>query len=164
MHKAMLLITVFILSGTLWAADPIIGTWKLNTEKSKFSPMRRSLTAKQTPPKERTEVYREVDGDLIEFVTTTTWQDGSSRSSKYTLPRQGGIIEKHLPNPFPDGMLWIETLIKSGNWYETIIAGGKQIAVRHKVISDDGKMMRQILRGVDSEGKPFEELEVYNRQ
>jgi hypothetical protein len=36
MRKAMLLLAVFGLAGSLWAADPIIGTWKLNIAKSKF--------------------------------------------------------------------------------------------------------------------------------
>lgn len=35
---------------------------------------------------------------------------------------------------------------------------------RHKVISKDGKILRQTLRGVDDDGKPFEVLLVFNRQ
>ena len=36
MRKAMLLLAVFGLMGTLWAADPSLGTWKLNLAKSKI--------------------------------------------------------------------------------------------------------------------------------
>jgi hypothetical protein len=31
MRKAMLLLVVLGLAGSLWAADPLIGTWKLAT-------------------------------------------------------------------------------------------------------------------------------------
>ena len=66
MRKAMLLLAILGLTGSLWAADPIIGTWKLNISKSKFSPI--VLAMKNQPsPKEETEVYREVDTDWIEF-------------------------------------------------------------------------------------------------
>jgi hypothetical protein len=37
MRKAMLWIVVFGLVGTLWAADPFIGTWKRNVAKSTAS-------------------------------------------------------------------------------------------------------------------------------
>ena len=35
MRKALFLFVVFGLAGSLWAADPFIGTWKLNVAKSK---------------------------------------------------------------------------------------------------------------------------------
>ena len=38
MRKAMLLLAVFGLVGSLWAADPFVGTWKLNVAKSKYNP------------------------------------------------------------------------------------------------------------------------------
>ena len=44
-----LLIIILSLPNTLWAADPIIGTWRLNIEKSKL----------QTTPKEQTDAARD---------------------------------------------------------------------------------------------------------
>ena len=38
MRKGMLLLAVFGMVGLLWAADPFVGTWKLNVAKSKFDP------------------------------------------------------------------------------------------------------------------------------
>jgi hypothetical protein len=41
---------------------------------------------------------------------------------------------------------------------------GKQIATMHKVVSKDGKTLRITIKGIDPQGKPFEELRVYDRQ
>jgi hypothetical protein len=41
---------------------------------------------------------------------------------------------------------------------------GKQTLTIHKIISEDGKTMRQTVTSVDSKGKPFEELRVFERQ
>jgi len=54
MRKAILFLTVFASSGSLWAADPIIGTWKLSIEKSQHLPSQLASI------KEQTEVYREL--------------------------------------------------------------------------------------------------------
>jgi len=37
MRKTMLFLAVLGLAGSLWAADPFVGTWKLNLAKSKAS-------------------------------------------------------------------------------------------------------------------------------
>ena len=64
MRRTMLLLGIFGLAGSLWAADPIIGTWKLNIEKSKFSSAKHPMLD-LTDPKEQTEVYRELDSGRI---------------------------------------------------------------------------------------------------
>ena len=54
MRMALLFFAVLGLAGSLWAADPIIGTWKLNVEESTFNEYR------QEPSEEIIEVYREI--------------------------------------------------------------------------------------------------------
>jgi hypothetical protein len=71
-------------------SDPILGTWKLNVAKSKFSPVVQA-GFKIAPIKERTETYREVDGSRIERTETTTRTDGSVSGSKVIWPMQGGL-------------------------------------------------------------------------
>ena len=59
------------------AVDPVIGSWKLNIAQSKFSP--RLLAAQRlAAPKERTEVYREIEAHRIELTSTEIRIDGSS--------------------------------------------------------------------------------------
>jgi hypothetical protein len=155
MRKAMLLLAVFALVGTLWAADPIIGTWKLNIAKSKFSPILQAMM-KQPSPIEKTEVYREVNTDLIEL------SDGSPTSDRWTWPHQGGIINRQ--PPLSEEMSYVETLIELGHWYVTVLQNGKQVILIHKTFSKDGRTMRQTLTGTDPQGKPFEQILVFDRQ
>jgi hypothetical protein len=41
---------------------------------------------------------------------------------------------------------------------------GKQVVTMHKVISEDGKTMRQTIKGVDSQGREGEQTQVLHRQ
>jgi hypothetical protein len=143
MRKAMLLLAVFGLVGTLWAADPSVGTWKLNVAKSKFSPAYLALS-KSTAPKEETLVFREV-GDQIELTVTGTRTDGSTISSKSTRPRQGGDIKYQQGGP--EGISSVLTVLDPGNWYATSLQDGKQIQMGHGVISKDGKTITVTYKG-----------------
>jgi hypothetical protein len=40
MRKAMLCLAAFAVAGSLWAADPFVGTWELNVAKSQASDRR----------------------------------------------------------------------------------------------------------------------------
>jgi hypothetical protein len=143
------------------AADPIIGTWKLNIAKSKFSSIYYS-SRKRTVPKEKVEAYREIEGDQLELAGKEIGTDGSSSSGISTWARQGGIT-KHQP-PEPAEMSVFETLIAPGDWIVTSLQNGKQIRVMHKVISKDGKQMTQTITGTDAQGKPFVQVQVFDRQ
>ena len=113
-------------------------------------------------PREFTESYQEIDGDLIELSTEWINTDGSSNPEKFTFPAQGGM-NKFL-TPVDEGRLEIETLISFGEWYMTGMQEGKQIITRHKVISEGGKRMRQTIRHTDSQGNTTEELFIFDRQ
>lgn len=163
MRKLVFLLVIFSLPSTLWAADPIIGTWKLNLAESSISKELAAM-AEQAPYKERTEVYREVNDGLIEFTVLGSRTDGSSISGKWTWPRQGGIAERQSPAPLPKEESCVQTLLEPGVWYITFLQNGIQDGVFHKVISKDGKIMRQILRVMDPKGKLIEEILVFNKQ
>ncbi len=155
MRKAILLLTVFALTGSLWAADPTVGKWKLNIEKSKFSPT-------EPAPKESTMMIRELDANQYEIVITGTRTDGSKISMKFTHPQQGGI-EKDL-RPHPEDEMYVVTMIGTGEFIETGLRKGKQFIVYHSVVSKDGKEMRIKVIGTDAKGKPYEGLEVWEKQ
>ena len=91
MRKAMLFLTVFALAGSLWAADPLIGTWKLNAAKSKARPG-------ASLPKEQTDVCRELDTNQIECVTKSINADGSAGTLTITFPSQGGMVKLQPPS------------------------------------------------------------------
>jgi hypothetical protein len=156
MRKAMLLLAVFGLVGSLWAADPMLGTWKLNIAQSTFTPT-------QPAPKEETAVYRATGNDQYEIVVTRVGADGSANSYKGTFPAVGGVLTMEQPAP-PKGMSVIITIVRPGESYTTYTQDGKQVRLTHSVVSKDGKTLRNTSKGVDDKGKPYETIRVLDRQ
>ena len=142
--------------------DPIIGVWKLNIAKSKFSPVLLNIL-NETIPKEKTEIYEEA-GDEIVLTATATMADGKLISGKYAWPRNGGVAKAQEDVASFTGVTIIETVIAPGEWYATFLKDGKQFIVIHKAISEDSKTMSLRYRGIDARGNPFEQIDVYERQ
>lgn len=143
-------------------SDPIIGTWKLNVSQSRFSPI--LLTAlNETVPKEKTEIYQELD-DRIVMTVSATLTGREPISAKYSWPRQGGIARILENVPSMEGISIIETLIAPGEWYVTFLKDGKQLLAVHKVVSKDGKTMNLTYIGADAQGNRFDQIDIYNRQ
>ena len=152
-----LVIFTLALATVVMAADPSVGTWKLNLTLSKIPPSPKG----QADPKEETLVVREL-GDQIETTVTGIRTDGSAISEKYTYAKQGGVIKRQ--PALPEGFSAIETLVDLGNWYLVILQNGNQVEVFHEVVSKDGKSLRETIKGTDAEGKPIEGLEVWEIQ
>ena len=161
MRKALLLLAVFGLIGSVWAADPMVGTWKLNVAKSKFSPAYLAFQ-KIVAPKEQSNVVREV-GDQLEVTVTGIRTDGSPISDKGAFPRQGGMLQAQSPS-LPKGTSIVVTVIGPGHWYFTVLQNDKQVEVVHHVMSKDGKTVTDTITGTDAQGKPFETVEFFEKQ
>ena len=155
MRKIFFILIILAFPGYLWASDPIIGTWKTNLEKSSFPVDQQGI-------KEDTNTYREIDGDLIELSIKTINPDGSLYTALWTWPKQGGYA-KVLSRTLEEGIVYVQTLIEPGHWCVNIMKDGKQIARYHKVVSKDGKTMRQTLTG-SKDGKSIYIMKVLERQ
>jgi len=155
MRKAMLLAAVFGLIGSLWAADPSVGTWKLNIAKSKFAP------GEKVTPKEGTIAVRELAGGEFELTFSETMTDGSKIQEKGTWPRIGGVLKSQPASA--DGTA-IVTMIGPGEWYCTSLQNGKQTEVLHSAISKDGKTMQIKMKGTDAQGKSTESVSTWDKQ
>jgi len=142
--------------------DPRIGTWKLNVAKSKFSPVF-SAIMKQTAPKEMVEVIRELGADEYELTITGAQTDGRPIAIKTTSPRQGGAV-KVQQGDLPGGMTMVSTRIDSNNSYLTFMLNGKQIFVGQSIVSKNGKSMTTTIKGTGPQGKPFEQVGVFDKQ
>jgi hypothetical protein len=152
----MLFLSVFALAGSLLAADPAVGTWKLNVARSRVAPSTQAAT------KEETMVIRDL-GDKTENTTTGIRTDGSRLSGKWLAPKQGGMLTDQQP-AVPKGDVVVFTVIDDFTAYFTTLQNGKQVAVNHCVISKDGKAMNCTTKGTDAKGKPYEEVVVYDKQ
>jgi hypothetical protein len=51
-----------------------------------------------------------------------------------------------------------------GNWFFTTLQNGKQVRVTNTIISEDGKIARETTKGVDARGKPYEQIQIFDRQ
>jgi hypothetical protein len=114
---------------------------------------------KTGPPKEQIESYRHVDGNRIEMAQTRVSTDGSSNTYTLSWPVQGGTVLGET-----GGTVMVETVIAPGDWVVTTLQDGKQLRTLHKVISRDGKTMTHTSRGTDPQGRPFENVTVFDRQ
>jgi hypothetical protein len=159
MRKAFMLLAVLGVTSSLWAADPIIGTWKLNVEKSNYSPILEEMR-NMSPANELTSVCRENDEAQIECIDTGVRVDGSLISRKILWPVQGGVAT----GSWAEGMSYIETYIEPGIWYVTVMRNSIQVSLMKKEISKDGKTMLITITGTDPQGRSFEQKEVFDRQ
>src|SRR5215469_5647053 len=87
MRYSKLVLVLLAFAGALIAADPFVGTWKLNAARSTYKT--------GMPPKEQTVTFSEEGSDL-DVVVKGTSSDGQTISTHFTVPTAGGsgkIIE-----------------------------------------------------------------------
>lgn len=160
----LFIITIF-LPGTSLASDPIVGTWKLNLEKSdkELSP-RLEEEFKHNPLKEQFQIYRESEGGLLELTVSNTFMDGSTMSSKWEYSGIGGKVNRILPEPLPENLSYVYTKLHPGEWILTVMRDGIQFHVMHKIVSKDGNTMGVTRFDTDPQGNIFKFREVLDRQ
>jgi hypothetical protein len=82
--KRLFVVCLFLSFGlavSAWGADPFVGTWKVNTEKSKAS-------TGQPGAKEEVVKIEEQGGNLLVTIKGTS-AAGKAYSDQYTVPRKG---------------------------------------------------------------------------
>ena len=93
MRKILYSVVMLALATPLFASDPFVGTWKLDSAKTKYTT--------GTPPRELTAVIEEQGANLVVTATGTS-ADGSPLSVKYTVPVAGGAGKSHYLTIFLD--------------------------------------------------------------
>jgi hypothetical protein len=147
----MFAFALFAVAGTLYAADPFEGTWKLNPSKTKF-------TQGAAPKEETVVIARQGDDYLI----TLTGIDVSGKpiSAKYSTPMNGGE-GKILDGPY-DAVS--SKHIDSNTREVTYMKGGKVVRSTHGVIAKDGKSLRVTVKATDADGKPIAGTLTFDKQ
>ena len=134
------------------AADPLVGTWKLNVAKSTYSPgpAPKSLTAKIEAAGKGEKVTADgVRGDdtPIQVVYTAQYDGkdhpitGSPTADTVSLKRLDAITTER-----------------------TDKKGGKVVQTLTRKLSSDGKTMTVTIKGTDAEGRPINNLAVLEKQ
>jgi hypothetical protein len=135
-----------------FAADNSLGTWKLNMEKSKFTPSApvKSLTA-----------TREASDDGVKVTTTGERADGTPINGSYTAKYDG---KECSVTGAPYDSIAVKQV--NENTFTTVQknSGTKYSTTARAVISKDGKTMTVTVRGTGTDGVRIRYTMVYDKQ
>ena len=149
------LIVLAVASIVAFAADNSLGTWKLNIEKSTYTPA--------PMPFKSVTIVREAFADGVRVTTTVGRADGSQINFTYNE------IHDDEEHPVPGAGSPFDTISTNQIDANTFtdkrrkIGGSFESAVR-TVISLDGKTMTTTAKGINAEGKPFSDTLVFDKQ
>jgi hypothetical protein len=153
MMKRAMLTCVLVLAGfgLCFAADPNVGTWKLNEAKSKLNP---------AAGKNTTVVYAAA-GDSTKVTVDGVDKDGKPTHNEWTGKYDG----KDYPvtgDPTQDMRAY--TQVDANTLSLTVKKDGKVILTGKIVLAADGKSRTVTLTSTDAAGKKVESSAVYDKQ
>ena len=135
-----------------FAADNSLGTWKLNMEKSKFTP--------SAPVKSLTSTREASDGG-VKVTTTGEQANGTPINASYTAKYDG----KDYPvTGAPYDTIAITQVNASTFTAKLKNTGTKYSTTARSVISKNGKTMTTTTKGTGTEGTPISYTMVYDKQ
>ena len=140
------------LTVAMWAADPWLGTWKVNVAKSKFSP--------GPPPKSRIQTV-EVVGDQIRSTTESVAADGQTSKSVW--------IGKYDGKPYPVEAAtsgYTAAIKRMGTNIQemTVTLNGKPASTSRSTLSKNGKTINRVVKGVSTKGEKVHNVTVWEKQ
>ena len=150
-YLSFIVLATVLFAGPAFAADPIVGTWKLNVAKSKFS-SGTELTA-------GSRVYSEADG-LYTLDQKLTGADGKERSG-HAQYRDGKDVKQAAGGPADTTHA---TKIDANTWDFDLKKDGKVVGHVHRVVSADGKTLTVHNTGAKLSGATGDETLVFERQ
>src|SRR4051812_3980765 len=151
MRSIKLLLMLTGLAALLMAADPFVGTWKMNPGKTKFK--------RGAPPKEQTVTISESGSDMAVKVEGIA-SDGSKIATQYTVPSAGGAGK--IESPVWDGIT--AKRINPSEREMSYLKGGKTVYTTHSKLSADGKSLTVASKGLNVLGKEVEGDVVYDKK
>ena len=143
------------MAAVTFASDNTVGTWKINTARSKPS---------RVPPMTSLTVVREATAGGSKTIATGERGDGTKINSSFTLKYEG----KEVPVTDPGSSLWDTVSVRQVN-ANTLVEtrtkkGGRYHATVRKVVSNGGKTMTLTTQGTGADGNPFTAVAVFDRK
>jgi hypothetical protein len=146
----MLVVFCYLAGGVCFAADPHMGTWRLNEAKSKIT----SGTTKFTSV-----TFKDMFGNI------KVANDGIDANCKPIHVEWSGKFDgKDYPvtgDPNVDTRSY--TKVNDRTLHVTVKKNGKVTATAHTVVSADGKSRTATVTGTTPKGKKFKNVAVYNK-
>jgi len=155
MRGTLCAVALGVFSIALLAADnPFLGTWKLDSAKSKFSP--------GTQPKDITVTF-ESDGDQVKRHVTGVDADGEKIDMSATIPWDGKPHRLEGPPGTQPVMVSVKR-VNERTLDVTVRREQKVLATSHVIASVDGKTVTVRSKGEDPKGRKMDNVEVYVKQ
>ncbi len=159
MKRVFMLIAVAVLAvaggSSLYAqGNPLVGTWKLNTAKSKFDP--------GPAPKSMTRTVV-AQGDGVKYSFEGVGADGKPVSYGFSVNFDGK--DNPIMGSMPAGADTISAKRKDNNSFEaTLKKGGKVIGTSKVTVSKDGTVTTVETHGTNAAGVKAHDVQVYEKQ
>ena len=137
-----LVVGILAVSVALWAADPILGTWKLNLGKSEYGA--------RPAPKSSTVRFAAQEGGMIKYTADSI--DGKSQSTH--MEWSAKLDGKEYPvtgSPLSDTVVGKRINTRTIEW--TVKKEHKIVVTGKSVISRDGKTLTTVWSGTDEKGQ-----------
>lgn len=151
MRYAKLVFMLLAPAVALMAADPFVGTWKLNPAESKF---------KAGAPYQEATITISESGSDNDVALKGTAANGAPLSAHYTVPANGGI-GKIVEGPFEA----VSGKILNARERETSFSKvGKVSYTTHAKVSKDGKTLTVASKGTNAAGQTVDGVSVYDKQ
>lgn len=134
--------------------EALLGTWKLNTAKSKYEP--------GPAPKSLTRTV-EAQGDGVKYTFDGVAADGKAISYSFAVKFDGN--DNPITGTVPNGADTAAIKRVDANHYvATLKKGGKALGTSKVTISKDGKVATVDATGTDAAGAKTHEVQVYDKQ
>lgn len=154
-----LMFIAFVLLLVLSSAsnDPLIGTWKLNVAKSKYSP--------GPPPKAATIKYEAVGGDALRNIRDETDARGKTVHSEYTSKFDGKdyAVSGELGGGNPPRGTIMARRIDEYTTENVNKLDGKITSTSRRIVSKNGKTLTIQVKGTDGNGHKIDNSVIYDR-
>ena len=154
---ATVVVLAVVSSGLLLAqSNPLVGTWKINLAKSKYSPA-------GTAPKSDT-LTIQAQGDGVKISADRVNADGSRIATSYVTNMDGKYSAISGPG-FPNGADTIAVKRVDANTSTgTGKKAGKVVYTRTMAVSKDGKVLTITAKGTDEKGQPTSSTTIWDKQ
>jgi hypothetical protein len=139
-------------TGTAFAADAVVGTWKLNLAKSTFSP--------GPAPKSQTRIYAESAQGMTVTVKTTA-ADGKDSTTNLSFKEDG---KSYPASGSPDFDMVSVVRVDALTVHSTQMKAGMTVGTAVRTVSKDGKTLTFAQKGTHASGGKYDDVSVYDRQ
>jgi hypothetical protein len=152
MKRGMLLAALFGLIASGWAADPFVGTWKLNLSKSKYNPPSSAPKSGTIRTAASATGYKSVGDGVDSEGKETHWE---------SAPILDGKAHAVVGNPDHE---YVATKVDTHTITAMVRKGGIEVGSERSVLSSDGKTLTVTSKRKDAQGQEISSIMVFDKQ